>query len=128
MAVRRRAVGRARSIRPSRPKRRVTVQAASAAAAASAASKARSGTTTTGSSLARQPTGLPCVVLLHTRAHFDFLDLPDELARELGPLLIRVQRAVYAIGDIGNVHVCRWGDGSEHSTCGSWPGPRGWRS
>ena len=28
--------------------------------------------------------------------------------------MIRVQRAVFAIGDIGNVHVCRWGDGSEH--------------
>ena len=60
------------------------------------------------------PTALPCVVLLHPRQHVDFLDLPDELARELGPLMIRVQRAVFAIGDIGNVHVCRWGDGSEH--------------
>ena len=27
---------------------------------------------------------------------------------------VKVQRAVYAIGEIGNVHVCRWGDGSEH--------------
>jgi hypothetical protein len=25
-----------------------------------------------------------------------------------------VQQAVFAIGDIANVHVCRWGDGSEH--------------
>ena len=60
------------------------------------------------------PSGLPCVVLLHTRAHLDFHELPDELANELGPLMVQVQRAVYAIGDIGNVHVCRWGDGSEH--------------
>ena len=29
-------------------------------------------------------------------------------------MMLRVQRAVYAVGDIGNVHVCRWGDGSEH--------------
>jgi hypothetical protein len=65
-----------------------------------------------------RPTGLPCIVLLHTRRHVDFPDLPDELARELGPMLIRVQRAVLAIGDIGNVHVCRWGDGSEH--CHVW--------
>ena len=65
-----------------------------------------------------RPTGLPCVVLLQTRQHVDFPDLSDELARELGPLLIRVQRAVFAIGDIGNVHVCRWGDGSEH--CHVW--------
>jgi hypothetical protein len=57
-------------------------------------------------------------VLLHTRQHVDFPDLPDELAHELGPMLIRVQRAVFKIGDIGNVHVCRWGDGSEH--CHVW--------
>jgi hypothetical protein len=61
-----------------------------------------------------QPSGLPMVAFLETREHFDFGDLPDVLAVELGPMLIRVQRAVFAIGDIGNVHVCRWGDGSEH--------------
>jgi hypothetical protein len=60
------------------------------------------------------PSGLPCVVLLHTREHYDFHELPDRLARDLGPLLIRVQRAVFAVGEIANVHVCRWGDGSEH--------------
>ena len=60
------------------------------------------------------PTGLPAVVLLETRGHYDFGDLPPELAERLGPTLIRVQRAVLAIGEIGNVHVCRWGDGSEH--------------
>jgi hypothetical protein len=61
-----------------------------------------------------QPAGLPMVVLLETRAHYDFGELPDELAVELGPLMLKVQRAVFAIGDIGNVHVCRWGDGNEH--------------
>jgi diadenosine tetraphosphate (Ap4A) HIT family hydrolase len=61
-----------------------------------------------------QPSGLPCVVLLHTREHLDFHELPDRLARDLGPLLIRIQQAVFAVGDIANVHVCRWGDGSEH--------------
>jgi hypothetical protein len=58
--------------------------------------------------------GLPMVCVLETRAHYDFHDLPPALQTELGPLLVRVQRAVYAIGGIGNVHVCRWGDGSEH--------------
>jgi len=60
------------------------------------------------------PSGLPAVVLLETREHVDFDGLSPELAAELGPMLLRVQRAVYAVGDIGNVHVCRWGDGSEH--------------
>ncbi len=39
---------------------------------------------------------------------------PDELAAELGVLLARVERAIRSIGEIGRVHVCRWGDGSEH--------------
>lgn len=60
------------------------------------------------------PTGLPFVCFLETRRHLDFHELDDELAAELGPMLLKVQRAVYEIGDIGNVHVCRWGDGSEH--------------
>jgi hypothetical protein len=60
------------------------------------------------------PTGLPMVAFLETRDHYDFGDLPGALAAELGPMLIRVQRAVFAVGDIGNVHVCRWGDGGEH--------------
>jgi diadenosine tetraphosphate (Ap4A) HIT family hydrolase len=60
------------------------------------------------------PTGLPAVVFLETREHVDFPDLSPELAAELGPMLLKVQRAVFSIGEVGNVHVCRWGDGSEH--------------
>ena len=61
------------------------------------------------------PTGLPFVGLLEPREHYgEPGDLPDELAAELGVLLARVERAVRAIGEIGRVHVCRWGDGSEH--------------
>jgi diadenosine tetraphosphate (Ap4A) HIT family hydrolase len=61
-----------------------------------------------------RPSGLPAVVILETRAHYEFHDLPDELQAELGPMLVKVQRAVYAVGDVGNVHVCRWGDGGKH--------------
>ena len=61
-----------------------------------------------------EPNGLPVVVVLETRAHYDFPALPDVLAAELGPTLLRVDRAVRSVGHIGNVHVCRWGDGSEH--------------
>jgi diadenosine tetraphosphate (Ap4A) HIT family hydrolase len=61
-----------------------------------------------------KPSGLPVVVMLEPRAHHDFDDLPEERARELGPLAQRIERAVRAVGEIGRVHVCRWGDGSEH--------------
>jgi diadenosine tetraphosphate (Ap4A) HIT family hydrolase len=58
---------------------------------------------------------LPVVVLLLPREHYaEPGDLPDELAADLGVMLARVERAVRAVPDIGRVHVCRWGDGSEH--------------
>jgi hypothetical protein len=60
------------------------------------------------------PTGLPAVLILEPRAHHDMGDLPDDLAAELGPLLVRIQRAVMSIPGVGNVHVCRWGDGGAH--------------
>jgi hypothetical protein len=60
------------------------------------------------------PNGLPIVVLLETRAHHDFPDLPTELVAELGPTMLRVHNAVLAAGEIGRVHICRFGEGSEH--------------
>jgi hypothetical protein len=60
------------------------------------------------------PHGLPVIVMLETRAHLDLPDLSDALAAELGPLIVRIERAVRSVGEIGRVHVCRWGDGSEH--------------
>lgn len=65
-----------------------------------------------------KPSGLPAVVLLETREHVDFTDLDDERASELGPLLLKVQRALLAVPGVGNVHVGRWGEGSEH--CHIW--------
>jgi diadenosine tetraphosphate (Ap4A) HIT family hydrolase len=61
-----------------------------------------------------RPHGLPVVVILETRAHHDLPDLPVALAAQLGPLILRIERAVRGVGEIGRVHVCRWGDGSEH--------------
>ncbi len=61
-----------------------------------------------------KPSGLPVIVILQPREHCDLGDLPDRLAAELGPLLVRVERAVDSVGDIGRVHVGRWGDGSAH--------------
>jgi diadenosine tetraphosphate (Ap4A) HIT family hydrolase len=61
-----------------------------------------------------KPSGLPVIVILQPRAHCDLGDLPADLADELGPLIVRVERAVDAVGEIGRVHVGRWGDGSAH--------------
>jgi diadenosine tetraphosphate (Ap4A) HIT family hydrolase len=61
------------------------------------------------------PNGLPVVLLLEPRKHIaEPGDLPDELAAELGVLIARIERAVRSIGEIGCVHVCRWGEGGEH--------------
>ena len=60
------------------------------------------------------PTGLPLVLILEPKEHYDIETLPAELATELGPLLQRIERAVRAAGDIGRVHIARWGEGSEH--------------
>jgi hypothetical protein len=45
--------------------------------------------------------GLVAVVLLEPRAHH-------------GPMLGRVERAVLCIGDVGRVHICRYGEGASH--------------
>ena len=65
-----------------------------------------------------KPSGLPLVCLLETRAHVDFPDLDEQHTAELGPLLVRIERAVAAVPGVGNVHVGRWGEGSEH--CHIW--------
>jgi hypothetical protein len=61
-----------------------------------------------------KPSGLPVIVILQPREHCDLGDMPSHLAAELGPLIVRVERAVDAVGEIGRVHVGRWGDGSAH--------------
>ena len=62
-----------------------------------------------------EPSGLPVVVLLEPRDHFDAPgDLPDDLAAELGLLIARIDRAISAVDGIGRVHVGRWGEGGEH--------------
>ncbi len=61
-----------------------------------------------------EPSGLPILAVLISRAHHDLEDLPAELAAELGPMIQRVARAVGSLEDVGRVHVNRWGDGGEH--------------
>jgi len=62
-----------------------------------------------------EPSGLPLIVMLEPRDHYgEPGDLPEGLAGELGVLLSRIEREIRALGNIGRVHVCRWGDGGEH--------------
>jgi diadenosine tetraphosphate (Ap4A) HIT family hydrolase len=72
------------------------------------------------------PTPVPGVVLLETRAHQDsFSDMTPELLGELGPMIARVERAVESIGEVGRVHLNRWGDGGAHFHLWFIPRPLG---
>lgn len=58
--------------------------------------------------------GVPLVLMLHPRDHYDQPDLPDELAAELGVLTAHVVRHVEALEGISRCHVYRIGDGGAH--------------
>jgi hypothetical protein len=62
----------------------------------------------------KKPGGLPFVGALEPRAHHDLGDLPDHLVAELGGVILRVERAIVSLGDVGRVHIARYGDGRAH--------------
>jgi diadenosine tetraphosphate (Ap4A) HIT family hydrolase len=63
----------------------------------------------------REPSGLPVIVLLEPREHVSGpADASEELARDMGVMLGRVERAVLSVGHVGKVHIGRWGEGAEH--------------
>lgn len=59
-------------------------------------------------------TGVPLVLMLHPRDHFDLPGLPDELAAELGLLTSHISRHIEALPNIARAHVYRIGDGGAH--------------
>ncbi len=61
-----------------------------------------------------RPGGMPLMLFLMSKEHLDFADMSDELAAEYGRLSTWLCRIVERMPHIGRVHVCRWGDGSEH--------------
>ncbi|WP_274557088.1 HIT family protein [Streptomyces spiramyceticus] len=63
---------------------------------------------------ATDPSGLPALVQLKPRGHYDLSDLPPERAAEIGPMLQRVERAIMSLGGIARVHINKWGDGGAH--------------
>jgi hypothetical protein len=58
--------------------------------------------------------GVPLVLMLHPRDHYDMEDLPDEMAAELGVLTTHIVRHVQALQHISRAHVYRIGDGGAH--------------
>jgi diadenosine tetraphosphate (Ap4A) HIT family hydrolase len=60
------------------------------------------------------PPSVPVLVILETREHVDLDGLDSELAAELGPMIVRLDRAMGAVDGVGRMHAHRWGDGSEH--------------
>ena len=60
------------------------------------------------------PSGLPLVLVLHSREHLDLGGLDDERASEHGRISNRLVRIVEHLPEIGRVHVSRWGDGGSH--------------
>jgi diadenosine tetraphosphate (Ap4A) HIT family hydrolase len=57
---------------------------------------------------------LPVTLILQPRAHHDLADLPDDLASEMGRLMVAVTAAVEDLPSVGRCHLGRYGDGSAH--------------
>ena len=69
---------------------------------------------------------LPGTVWLASWLHVDsFSDLPEELAADFGRVVARVERGILSLGDVGRVHLYRWGDGGAHFHVWFVPRPLG---
>lgn len=58
--------------------------------------------------------GVPLVLMLEPRGHYDMDDLPDERAAELGVLAAHLTRHIEALPNIARAHTYRIGDGGAH--------------
>jgi hypothetical protein len=103
--------------------------AGSAAAGSAAAGSAAAGSAAAGSAAAGRAvvwsdehwrlsvlgaSGTPLLLFLEPHAHYDLPGLPDDLAGELGLLVVRITRAIESLPHIARAHVSRWGDGGAH--------------
>jgi diadenosine tetraphosphate (Ap4A) HIT family hydrolase len=69
---------------------------------------------------------LPGAVWIASKQHFDsFADMPAEVAASFATVVARAERAILSLGDIGRVHLYRWGDGGAHFHVWLIPRPLG---
>jgi len=71
--------------------------------------------------------GVPLVLMLHPRDHYDLADLPDDRAAELGVLSAHLARHIEALPHIARAHVYRLGDGGAHLHMWFFARPEGQR-
>ncbi|HEU4948154.1 MAG TPA: hypothetical protein VFT31_13470 [Kribbella sp.] len=64
---------------------------------------------------ALEPSGAPLALMLCPRDHYDFTDLPDDRAAELGRIMVKLGAAIEALPQVARVHVLKWGDGGAHA-------------
>jgi len=57
---------------------------------------------------------LPITLILKPHQHCDLADMPDELASEMGLLMVAIARGVEELPSVGRCHVGRYGDGGAH--------------
>jgi diadenosine tetraphosphate (Ap4A) HIT family hydrolase len=54
------------------------------------------------------------LTLVPVAAHCDLPTVPDDLASEMGRLIVAVSAAVEALPSVGRVQLAKWGDGGAH--------------
>jgi diadenosine tetraphosphate (Ap4A) HIT family hydrolase len=65
-------------------------------------------------------------VWIASKAHFDsFGDMPAEVASSFASVIGRAERAILSLGQVGRVHLYRWGDGGAHFHVWLIPRPLG---
>jgi hypothetical protein len=60
------------------------------------------------------PTRLPIGLTLGPLVHCDLTDVPDDLAREMGLLIVAISAAVESLPSVGRVQLAKYGDGGAH--------------
>ncbi len=58
---------------------------------------------------------LPVTLILRPLQHCDLGDMPDDLAAEMGLLMVAITAAIEELPSVGRCHLARYGDGDAHA-------------